>query len=136
MPLFRCPDCGRLVSTAAAACPHCGWQARPARGARPAAPTLDQLGEPNWPTAPDDLLDRPLLLDLHGALRRLTLASAPRGGGRNVLRAGDDFLVCWDAATLVLLTTPARGEFVLRSARGKVYLLTPAGHVEFVLYQV
>jgi membrane protein YdbS with pleckstrin-like domain len=37
MPVVTCPDCGREVSTMAAACPHCG---RPSSPATYAAPTV------------------------------------------------------------------------------------------------
>jgi hypothetical protein len=41
MPLTRCPDCGRRISTAAPACPHCGRPAQAAPAAtRPALPSL------------------------------------------------------------------------------------------------
>ena len=37
MPVVTCPDCGREVSTMAAACPHCGRPSSPAGYAAPAA---------------------------------------------------------------------------------------------------
>lgn len=33
MPLTICPECSENVSTAAISCPHCGYQAPPAKGA-------------------------------------------------------------------------------------------------------
>lgn len=52
MPLTTCPDCGREVSTAAPACPHCGRPNAPAIAApqAPAASTEQTLwhGSPSW----------------------------------------------------------------------------------------
>jgi membrane protein YdbS with pleckstrin-like domain len=39
MPVVTCPDCGREVSTMAAACPHCGRPSSPVSYAAPAAAT-------------------------------------------------------------------------------------------------
>jgi Uncharacterised protein family UPF0547 len=33
MPLIGCPECGRQISTAAEACPHCGHPNRPPKSA-------------------------------------------------------------------------------------------------------
>ncbi|HVV50596.1 MAG TPA: PH domain-containing protein [Polyangia bacterium] len=44
MPLVTCPDCGRQVSTAAAACPQCNRPMGPAVAASaPAAPAAEQV---------------------------------------------------------------------------------------------
>src|SRR5262249_39082991 len=32
MPLINCPECGRQISTAADACPQCGYPTRPGAG--------------------------------------------------------------------------------------------------------
>jgi len=43
MPVVTCPDCGREVSTMAAACPHCGRPSSPAAYAAPVAvPTAEE----------------------------------------------------------------------------------------------
>lgn len=51
MALINCPECGKQVSTAARACPACGF---------PVAETLEQSAEPASPNVraakPDDLL--------------------------------------------------------------------------------
>jgi uncharacterized membrane protein YdbT with pleckstrin-like domain len=44
MPVVTCPDCGRDVSTMAAACPHCGRPSSPVSYAAP-APTLPAVAE-------------------------------------------------------------------------------------------
>src|SRR5262245_20849268 len=133
MPLCRCPDCGRLVSLRAAACPHCGCTPAALAGAPPLM--IDQVDEGTRDAAPSDLLDRPLLLDLHGMLHRFTLASGPGKEDRNALRPGKHYSVNWEAGLLFLHMPPAKGRYLMRSAAGKTYLLTPAGHVEFVIYQ-
>jgi hypothetical protein len=54
MPVITCPDCGRDVSTMAAACPHCGRPSSPttyAPVAAPAAATAEETlwrGSPSW----------------------------------------------------------------------------------------
>jgi membrane protein YdbS with pleckstrin-like domain len=45
MPVVTCPDCGREVSTMAAACPHCGRPSSPVSYAAPAAATLPVTAE-------------------------------------------------------------------------------------------
>jgi hypothetical protein len=52
MALIKCPECGREVSSAASACPACGYPVA-ARGATPTAPAVvdsDLLAEvrPSW----------------------------------------------------------------------------------------
>lgn len=42
MPLFKCPDCDKEVSTAAITCPHCG---RPVTGPKPAPKFLDAVDQ-------------------------------------------------------------------------------------------
>jgi uncharacterized membrane protein YdbT with pleckstrin-like domain len=52
MPVTTCPDCGRDVSTLAAACPHCGRPVSPSTFAAPVAvPTAEETlwtGSPSW----------------------------------------------------------------------------------------
>ncbi len=53
MPLTTCPDCGREISTAAPACPHCGRPnapvvAAPAATPAPAAEQTLWRGSPSW----------------------------------------------------------------------------------------
>jgi membrane protein YdbS with pleckstrin-like domain len=54
MPLTTCPDCGREISTAAPACPHCGRPNAPVVAAPAAAapsPSAEQTlwrGSPSW----------------------------------------------------------------------------------------
>jgi len=53
MPVITCPDCGRDVSTLAAACPHCGRPMSPTTFAAPvaAAPAAEETlwrGSPSW----------------------------------------------------------------------------------------
>lgn len=138
MSLFPCPDCGRLVSTRARACRHCGYMVELASLVLDQAPmTLDQIGERTWRTTPEDLLDRPLLLELHGMRRRLRLVSAEGGNGSpNTLLPGKHYSASWADPTLFLEARQLRGTFKLRSGPGKVYLLTPLGHIEFVFYHV
>lgn len=45
MPVITCPDCGREVSTTAAACPHCGRPSSPTSYAAPAATTVPPAAE-------------------------------------------------------------------------------------------
>jgi uncharacterized membrane protein YdbT with pleckstrin-like domain len=45
MPVVTCPDCGREVSTMAAACPHCGRPSSPTTYAAPAAATVPPIAE-------------------------------------------------------------------------------------------
>jgi hypothetical protein len=45
MPVITCPDCGREVSTMAAACPHCGRPSSPAGYAAPAAAAVPVTAE-------------------------------------------------------------------------------------------
>ena len=45
MPVVTCPDCGREVSTMAAACPHCGRPSAPVSYAAPAAATAPVTAE-------------------------------------------------------------------------------------------
>lgn len=40
MPLINCPDCGKQVSTAAKACPACGYPVAENQAASPAAPAV------------------------------------------------------------------------------------------------
>jgi len=55
MPVITCPDCGRDVSTMAAACPHCGRPSSPVTYAAPAAAAIPAMaeetlwrGSPSW----------------------------------------------------------------------------------------
>jgi uncharacterized membrane protein YdbT with pleckstrin-like domain len=55
MPVVTCPDCGREVSTLAAACPHCGRPSSPTTYSAPAAATAPAVaeetlwrGSPSW----------------------------------------------------------------------------------------
>jgi uncharacterized membrane protein YdbT with pleckstrin-like domain len=55
MPVVTCPDCGRDVSTMAAACPHCGRPSSPTAYAAPAAAAAPVVaeetlwrGSPSW----------------------------------------------------------------------------------------
>ena len=55
MPVVTCPDCGREVSTMAAACPHCGRPSSPTTYSAPAAAaapvTAEETlwrGSPSW----------------------------------------------------------------------------------------
>jgi uncharacterized membrane protein YdbT with pleckstrin-like domain len=52
MPVITCPDCGRDVSTLAAACPHCGRPMSPSTFAVPAGPPAAEetlwRGTPSW----------------------------------------------------------------------------------------
>src|SRR3954470_18268257 len=53
MPVITCPDCGRDVSTLAAACPHCGRPMSPSTFAAPVAavPAAEETlwrGSPSW----------------------------------------------------------------------------------------
>jgi membrane protein YdbS with pleckstrin-like domain len=55
MPVVTCPDCGREVSTMAAACPHCGRPSSPVTYAAPAAAATPAMaeetlwrGSPSW----------------------------------------------------------------------------------------
>jgi uncharacterized membrane protein YdbT with pleckstrin-like domain len=45
MPVVTCPDCGREVSTMAAACPQCGRPSSPTSYAAPAAATAPAMAE-------------------------------------------------------------------------------------------
>jgi uncharacterized membrane protein len=45
MPVVTCPDCGREVSTMAAACPHCGRPSSPVSYAAPAAAAVPVTAE-------------------------------------------------------------------------------------------
>lgn len=50
MPLVNCPECGRQVSTAAAACPACGFPVaeKLAKSSTPAPDELLLLVRPSW----------------------------------------------------------------------------------------
>jgi membrane protein YdbS with pleckstrin-like domain len=55
MPVVTCPDCGRDVSTMAAACPHCGRPSSPTTYAAPTAAATPVIaeetlwrGSPSW----------------------------------------------------------------------------------------
>jgi hypothetical protein len=52
MPVIACPDCGREVSTMAAACPHCGRPTSPTTYASPAAPAAPIAEETVWRGSP------------------------------------------------------------------------------------
>src|SRR5207248_8885249 len=53
MPVVTCPDCGREVSTMAAACPHCGRPFSPATYAPPVTgPTPVMTEETLWRGSP------------------------------------------------------------------------------------
>jgi len=52
MPVIACPDCGRDVSTMAAACPHCGRPNAPVTFASPAAPAVPIAEETLWRGSP------------------------------------------------------------------------------------
>jgi len=52
MPVIACPDCGREVSTMAAACPHCGRPNSPVGYAPVAAPATASAEETVWRGSP------------------------------------------------------------------------------------
>src|SRR4051812_40148803 len=52
MPVLACPDCGRDVSTMAAACPHCGRPNSPTTYAPVAAPIMPMAEETLWRGSP------------------------------------------------------------------------------------
>lgn len=137
MALFPCPDCGRQVSTGADACSYCGSPLDSADVAHRPNPTATALGA--VPAKREDVFDRELLFDSgdghvcfqfhsHGSLSYQT----KHGHWHHSAR----FTVNWATGSIFLDEGMFKGNFKLFAGNGCVYLATPSGHVEFVLFYV
>lgn len=155
MPLFACPDCGRHISSKIEACPHCHCPVDSTSVTNTMLLSIDTIKETVKDAIRTDLISWEahngynryntgpvFVFELNGEQQYLRFWLE---GNDNRLLQGESLAGCnkrigtysvnWESNMLFMSSSFLSGSYWMRCGKGKIYLLTPLGTVEYILYK-